>query len=82
MSSSTICRLSLQLSNPHYSPEVAAQTTLINFAVTPTGLEEQLLEVVVSHEARALQEGAVKLKAQLIEYDITLQKLEDDLLER
>jgi len=32
-----------KLSNPHYLPEICIQVTLINFTVTPSGLEEQLL---------------------------------------
>jgi dynein heavy chain len=32
-----------KLPNPHYLPEVCIQVTLINFTVTPSGLEEQLL---------------------------------------
>jgi len=41
-------RLYLQskISNPHYKPEVAAQTTLVNFCVTEKGLEDQLLALV------------------------------------
>jgi ATP-binding dynein motor region len=35
--------LQTKLSNPHYRPEVVAQTTLINFCVTELGLEQQLL---------------------------------------
>lgn len=38
--------LATKLANPHYPPEVAAQTTVINFCVTPHGLEEQLLAMV------------------------------------
>lgn len=29
--------------NPHYSPETQVKVTLLNFAITPSGLEEQLL---------------------------------------
>ena len=39
--------LQTKLPNPHYIPEVQAQTTLINFTVTEKGLEDQLLAVVV-----------------------------------
>ena len=43
------CRMYLQtkLANPHFKPEVAAQTTLVNFCVTEVGLEEQLLALVL-----------------------------------
>lgn len=72
----------MQLPNPHYGPEIAAQTTLVNFSVTPEGLEEQLLSAVVGHEAADVQEKAAKLDAQLARYAVTLQQLEDDLLAR
>lgn len=36
--------------NPHFLPEVAIQVNLINFTVTRSGLEEQLLSDVVEHE--------------------------------
>lgn len=44
-----------KLSNPHYKPEIAAQTTLVNFCVTEKGLEDQLLALVVDHERPDLQ---------------------------
>ena len=40
--------LQTKLSNPHYKPEIAAQTTLINFMITVDGLQEQLLALVVN----------------------------------
>ncbi|KAL4513647.1 hypothetical protein Ndes2526A_g04979 [Nannochloris sp. 'desiccata'] len=74
--------LHTKLPNPHYGPEVAAQTTIVNFAVTPEGLEEQLLAAVVGHEAADLQAQAAALSAQLAEYTVTLEELEDGLLAR
>lgn len=47
--------LHTKLANPHFPPEVQAQTTLINFTVTPVGLEEQLLGQVVSKERPDLE---------------------------
>lgn len=48
--------LQTKLSNPHYKPEINAQTTLLNFCVTEKGLEDQLLALVVEHERPDLQE--------------------------
>lgn len=48
--------LHTKLANPHFPPELQAQTTLINFTVTPKGLEEQLLGQVVSRERPDLEE--------------------------
>jgi dynein heavy chain len=39
-----------KLSNPHYPPEIQAECTLINFTVTESGLEDQLLSLVVKKE--------------------------------
>ena len=35
--------MTTKLSNPHYLPEVCIKVTIINFTVTKTGLEDQLL---------------------------------------
>lgn len=72
--------LQTKLSNPHYKPEVAAQTTLVNFCVTEKGLEDQLLALVVDHERPDLQEQAASLVRSLNEYNITLVELENNLL--
>ena len=47
--------LHTKLGNPHYKPEMQAQTTLINFTVTKDGLEEQLLAEVVKVERPDLE---------------------------
>ena len=74
--------LQTKLSNPHYKPEIAAQTTLVNFCVTEKGLEDQLLALVVEKERPDLQEQAAGLVRQLGEFTIQLKELEDNLLFR
>lgn len=47
--------LQTQLNNPHYRPEIAAQCTIINFIVTESGLDDQLLATVVNIEKSELE---------------------------
>jgi dynein heavy chain len=42
--------MTTKLRNPHYPPEVSVKVSLLNFFVTPEGLEEQLLGTVVEQE--------------------------------
>ena len=74
--------LHTKLANPHYKPEMQAQTTLINFTVTRDGLEEQLLAAVVSRERPDLEKLKSDLTRQQNEFKITLKELEDSLLAR
>ncbi|KAM9352911.1 dynein axonemal heavy chain 11 [Symphorus nematophorus] len=71
-----------KLANPHFPPELQAQTTLINFTVTPVGLEEQLLGQVVSWERPDLEALKMELTTQQNHFKIELKRLEDDLLNR
>lgn len=74
--------LHTKLANPHYKPEMQAQTTLINFTVTQDGLEEQLLAEVVKIERPDLEEMKTELTIQQNKFKISLKELEDDLLAR
>lgn len=74
--------LQTKLANPHYKPEMQAQTTLINFTVTIDGLEDQLLAAVVSKERPDLEKMKSDLTRQQNEFKITLKELEDNLLAR
>lgn len=53
--------LHTKLANPHYKPEMQAQTTLVDFTVTRDGLEEQLLAEVVRAERPDLEQSKVFL---------------------
>jgi len=72
--------LQTKVQNPHYKPEVAAQCTIINFIVTESGLEDQLLAEVVRIEKPDLEQTRDDLVKQQNEFEITLAKLEADLL--
>ena len=74
--------LQTKLANPHYQPEMQAQTTLINFTVTKDGLEDQLLAAVVSKERPDLEKLKADLTRQQNQFKITLKELEDNLLAR
>ena len=47
--------ITTKLRNPHYLPEVAVKITLLNFMITPVGLEDQLLGIVVAKERPDLE---------------------------
>ncbi|KAF4726240.1 hypothetical protein FOZ62_001949, partial [Perkinsus olseni] len=72
--------LQSKLPNPHYRPEIAAQCTIINFIVTPEGLEDQILAMVVNVEKPELEQQKQELVRKQNEFKVTLAKLEDDLL--
>lgn len=72
--------LQSKLPNPHYRPEIAAQCTIINFIVTPEGLEDQILARVVNVEQPELELQKQQLVRQQNDFKVTLSQLEDDLL--
>ncbi|XP_076978309.1 dynein axonemal heavy chain 11 isoform X2 [Tamandua tetradactyla] len=74
--------LHTKLANPHYKPELQAQTTLLNFTVTEDGLEAQLLTEVVSIERPDLEKLKLVLTKHQNDFKIELKHLEDDLLLR
>jgi len=47
--------ITTKLRNPHYLPEIAVKVTLLNFMITPSGLEDQLLGIVVARERPDLE---------------------------
>ena len=57
--------LTTKLPNPHYIPEICIKTTIINFTVTPKGLEDQLLAEVVRFERIELETKRVELILQI-----------------
>ena len=69
-----------RMSNPSWSPELAAKTTIIDFAVTISGLEQQLLGRLISREQKSLEDQLNQVKEMVNLSKKTLAKLEHDLL--
>ena len=72
--------LHTKLSNPHYPPEVQAETALINFAVTEVGVVELLLSLVVRKEMYDLACKRDELLVQQNQFRVEVKRLEDQIL--
>lgn len=48
-------------SNPHFTPEVQQQASILNFAVTTEGLEQELLSLVCKKESAKEEEDREKI---------------------
>jgi len=69
-----------KLPNPKYSPELSATLTLVNFTLTPSGLEDQLLALVVINERPDLEEAKNSLVASNAQMKKELKEIEDKIL--
>uniref|UniRef100_G1MWR4 Dynein axonemal heavy chain 1 n=1 Tax=Meleagris gallopavo TaxID=9103 RepID=G1MWR4_MELGA len=74
--------ITTNLSNPHYSPEISTKLTLINFTISPSGLEDQLLGQVVAEERPDLEEARNQLILSNAEMRQELKEIEDQILYR
>jgi len=72
--------LTTTLGNPHYSPEVSVKVTLLNFAITPEGLLDQMVGIVVLKEQPEMEEKKQELMKNSAENNKTLKDLEDNIL--
>jgi dynein heavy chain len=72
--------MTTKLVNPHYAPEVCVKVSLVNFAITFTGLEDQLLGVVVVEEMPEMEEKKNSLVINNARMKKELQELEDQIL--
>ncbi|XP_072114311.1 dynein axonemal heavy chain 6 isoform X1 [Mobula birostris] len=72
--------MTTKMSNPHYLPEVCIKVTIINFTVTKSGLEDQLLSDVVRIEKPELEEQRNQLIVQINSDKNQLKAIEDRIL--
>ncbi|VDL92009.1 unnamed protein product [Schistocephalus solidus] len=72
--------LTSKLPNPKFSANLFSRATIINYTVTTTGLEGQLLSTLVKFEQRELEEKRETLIQETSENKRILKELEDRLL--
>ncbi|KAH9593471.1 Dynein heavy chain [Trypanosoma melophagium] len=72
--------ITTRLSNPHYTPETCTRVCLLNFAVRETGLEEQLLKIVVEKEKPELEHENEQLILDTAAAKKETKRLEDEIL--
>ncbi|KAL0118214.1 hypothetical protein PUN28_009103 [Cardiocondyla obscurior] len=73
--------ITTKLRNPHYLPEIAVRVTLLNFMITPSGLEDQLLGIVVAKERPDLESEKNALIVQSATNKKMLKETEGKILE-
>lgn len=72
--------ITTKLANPHYMPEICIKVTIINFTVTRTGLEDQLLVDVVRSERPDLEQKKNELTVNIAADKKQLKEIEDKIL--
>ena len=72
--------ITTKLANPHYLPEVCIKVTVINFTVTMSGLEDQLLVDVVRYERPDLEQKKDQLIVSIASDKKQLKDVEDKIL--
>ncbi|KAJ3368393.1 Dynein heavy chain 1, axonemal [Kappamyces sp. JEL0680] len=72
--------ITTKLPNPHYSPETSATVTMLNFTLAPSGLEDQLLAIVVANERPDLEEAKNQLTVNNALMKKELKEIEDKIL--
>lgn len=73
--------ITTKLGNPHYLPEVAVKVTLLNFMITPAGLQDQLLAITVARERPDLETEKNQLIIQGADNKKQLKEIEDKILQ-
>jgi len=68
------------LANPHYSPETSVKVTLLNFAITMDGLQDQMLGIVVQKEQPEMEEKKQELVKNNAKFNKELKDIEDEIL--
>jgi hypothetical protein len=72
--------ISTKYPNPHYSPEVCSQVTLVNFATTQDGLTDLLLNNLLEVEREDLDRKRISIMESNAANSVKLKQIEADIL--
>jgi dynein heavy chain len=72
--------MTTKLPNPHYTPEVSVKVLLVNFTLVPSGLQDQLLALVVMQERPDLEDQRSQLIVGSTQMKQELKEIEDRIL--
>ncbi|XP_044749962.1 dynein axonemal heavy chain 1-like [Coccinella septempunctata] len=72
--------MTTKLPNPHYTPEIAVKILLVNFTLVPSGLQDQLLALVVMQERPDLEEQRQQIVVSTAQMKAELKEIEDRIL--
>ncbi|KAL1138662.1 hypothetical protein AAG570_008724 [Ranatra chinensis] len=74
--------LTTKMPNPHYMPEVSVKVLVVNFALVPSGLQDQLLAEVVMQERPDLEEARSRIIVSSAQMRSELKEIETKILQR
>ena len=67
-------------SSCHFTPDLCSRVTFLNFTITPSSLQNQILDIVLKSERPEVNQKKEELIKAQREYKVQLRQLEEDLL--
>ena len=67
-------------SSCHFTPDLCSRVTFLNFTITPSSLQNQILDIVLKNERPEVNQKKEELIKAQREYKLQLRQLEEDLL--
>ena len=67
-------------SSCHFTPDLCSRVTFLNFTITPSSLQNQILDIILKNERPEVNKAKEDLIKAQREFKLQLRKLEEDLL--
>ena len=67
-------------SSCHFTPDLCSRVTFLNFTITPSSLQNQILDIVLKNERPEVNQRKEELIKAQREYKVQLRQLEEELL--